>query len=711
MYLPRIAILISGTGTNMEALLKAAITGELKAQVSFVGSDRIEAKGLQTATALNAATRVFFYKKKGRAACESEIAAAIEETHTDWIVLAGFMRILSPEFVRRFKGRIINIHPALLPSFPGAHGILDAWNAGVPETGVTVHIVDEEVDHGPILAQQAVRREPGDTMESLEAKIHAVEHQIYKSALQKFLEEHPVEPDQWESENMKMETRKALISVWDKTGVLELAKGLAAHGYEIVSSSGTAKHLEEGGVKVTEVVDLTGLPAILGGRVKTLHPTIMGGILARRGNPSDEEDREKFNIPLIDVVVCTLYPFEETAKSGADLDHLIEKIDIGGVSLIRAAAKNYYHVAVVTEIADYAKVLDELDKKQELTLEFKQELALKAFKNTASYDSVIYKGLCSELGVSDDVDASKVLPLRMEQELRYGENPHQHAALFLPPLEKSPFEQLSGKELSYNNLLDLDTLLRGCSIFQGEIACTIVKHTTPCGTAIGASALDAFKKALACDPVSAFGGIIGLTRTLDMETAKAITETFFEIVAAPAFEEGVVEYFREKKPNLRVLKIVPGYAPKLQITGNRCGFLVQEDKLPALPTEAEGQWHGEAKSELWDDIIFAWKTAAITKSNAIVLVKDGAAVGIGGGFTNRVDAAEYAIRQAGDKAKGSVMASDAFFPFADSVELAAKAGVVAVIEPGGSIRDEEVFKKAEELGLPIFTGGTRTFRH
>lgn len=510
---------------------------------------------------------------------------------------------------------------------------------------------------------------------------------------------------------MKMETRKALISVWDKTGVLELAKGLAAHGYEIVSSSGTAKHLEEGGVAVTEVVDMTGLPGILGGRVKTLHPTIMGGILARRGLAADDADREKFNIPLIDVVVCTLYPFEDTAKSGADLDHLIEKIDIGGVSLIRAGAKNYYHVAVVTDVADYPRVLEELEKKQEFTLEFKQELALKAFKLTANYDATIYKGLCSEIGVVDGTDDDKVLPLRKVQELRYGENPHQKAALFLPPLEKQPFEQHSGKELSYNNLLDLDTLLRGCSVFQDICACTIVKHTTPCGTAQGKTPLEAFKKALECDPVSAFGGIIGMTRRVDMETARAITETFFEIVAAPSYEDGVIEFFAEKKPNLRVLTIVPGYAPKLQITGNRCGFLIQDDMLPALPAQDKGKWIGAPKPELWDDIIFAWKTAAITKSNSIVLVKDGAAVGIGGGFTNRVDAADYALRLAGDKAKGSVLASDAFFPFPDTIELAHSKGVVAVIEPGGSIKDEEVFKKAEELGLSMFVGGTRTFRH
>lgn len=508
-----------------------------------------------------------------------------------------------------------------------------------------------------------------------------------------------------------MEKRKALISVWDKTGVLELAKGLVAQGFEIVSSSGTAKYLEEGGVPVVEVVDLTGVPAILGGRVKTLHPTVMGGILARRGLAQDDEDRKKFNIPLIDVVVCTLYPFEETALSGADLDQLIEKIDIGGVSLIRAAAKNYYHVAVVTDIADYPRVLEEFEKKEELTLAFKQELALKAFKVTASYDATIYKGLSTEVGNEQTGEEDMVLPLRKIQELRYGENPHQKASLFLPPLEKTPFVQHSGKELSYNNLLDLDTLLRGMSVFQDSCACTIVKHTTPCGTARAATPVEAFKKAWDCDSVSAFGGIIGFTRKVDMAAAEKITDTFFEIVAAPDYEPGVIEFFAEKKPNLRVLTVVPGYAPKLQFTGNRCGFLVQDDMLPTLPEQSKGKWVGAPREDLWDDLLFAWKTVAITKSNAIVLVKDGAAIGIGGGFTNRVDAVAYALNLAGDKAKGAVLASDAFFPFADSIEAAAKAGVVAVIQPGGSMRDGEVAEAAEKLGVSMFVGGGRTFRH
>ena len=508
-----------------------------------------------------------------------------------------------------------------------------------------------------------------------------------------------------------LETRKALISVWDKTGIVELAQGLVAHGYEIVSSSGTAKHLRDGGISVTEVVDLTGLPSILGGRVKTLHPAIMGGILAKRGCAQDNEDRKTHKIPLIDVVVCTLYPFEDTAKKNADLDELIEKIDIGGVSLLRAGAKNYYSVTVLSDIEDYPAALEELKKNQGFTIEFNQKIALKAFATTANYDATIYKGLFREVGAEEGPSENKIISLHKIQNLRYGENPHQKAEYFLPTLEESPFEQFSGKELSYNNLLDLDTLLRGCSIFQDNCACVIVKHTTPCGTAKGNNSLDAFRKALDCDPISAFGGIIGFTRSVDMETASAITETFFEIVAAPSFEDKVIEYFKEKKPNLRVLEISPKYTPKLQVTGNRVGFLIQEDKLPAFPQEEMGTWVGTPRPDLWDDLLFAWKTAAITKSNAISIVKNGSALGIGGGFTNRVDAAAYALNLAGEKAKDAVLASDAFFPFADTVELAAKAGIVAIIEPGGSIRDKEVMERAEELGLSMFIGGTRTFRH
>jgi phosphoribosylaminoimidazolecarboxamide formyltransferase/IMP cyclohydrolase len=507
-----------------------------------------------------------------------------------------------------------------------------------------------------------------------------------------------------------MERPKALISVWDKEGIAELARSLAASGYEILSSSGTAAHLRSNGIDVTEVSDVTGTPSILGGRVKTLHPKIMGGILARRGHTDDERDRAEHGVPLIDVVVCTLYPFEETARGNAAEDELIEKIDIGGVSLIRAAAKNYAHVAVITDAADYEPLARALENGG-VTMETRRDLAIRAFMKTASYDATICEGLKEALGYSGGDDGEMTLPLRRAQKLRYGENPYQSAALFMPTLANPPFVQHSGKELSYNNLLDLDTLLKGGAIFRETRACVIVKHTTPCGVAEAENETDAYERALACDPVSAFGGIVGFTGKVDLPLAKRITEHFYEILAAPEITREAMEFLRSSKRNLRVLSITGGYTPREQVTGNRAGFLVQAETLPPQPSQKEGRWVGQARPDLWGDLLFAWRTASLVKSNAIVIASGSASVGIGGGFTNRVDAARRAIEMAGEKAKGSVMASDAFFPFADTVELAAAAGVSAIIQPGGSVKDAEVERRALELGVSMFVGGTRTFRH
>jgi phosphoribosylaminoimidazolecarboxamide formyltransferase/IMP cyclohydrolase len=507
-----------------------------------------------------------------------------------------------------------------------------------------------------------------------------------------------------------MEKPKALISVWGKDGIAELARALSEAGYEIVSSSGTASFLRSDGIEVTEVADITGAPSILGGRVKTLHPKIMGGILARRGNAGDERDRAEHGIPLIDIVVCTLYPFEETARKNAAHDELIEKIDIGGVSLIRAAAKNYAHVAVITDQADYGLVIDAV-KSGGVTEEMRRGLAIKAFLATASYDATIHEGLKDALGYSGGEEENRVIPLRRSQKLRYGENPYQNASLYMPTLANPPFVQHSGKELSYNNLLDLDTLLKGSAIFRGSNACVIVKHTTPCGAASAPDEITAYEKALACDPVSAFGGIAGFTGRVDLPLAKHIADHFFEIVAAPEITPDAMEFLSTAKRSLRLLTITGDYTPRDQITGNRSGFLIQGETLPPSPSPSEGRWVGCARPELWSDLLFAWKVASLTKSNAIVLASGEASVGIGGGFTNRVDAAEYAIKMAGGRARGAVMASDAFFPFPDTVERAAEAGVTAIIQPGGSIRDEEVEKRALELGVDMFVGGTRTFRH
>lgn len=502
---------------------------------------------------------------------------------------------------------------------------------------------------------------------------------------------------------------KALISVWEKEGIVELARSFVDAGYEIVSSSGTAKHLADSGIEVTEVADLTGVPSILGGRVKTLHPKIMGGILARRGLAEDARDCEEHGIPMIDIVVCSLYPFEATARKHPTTDELIEKIDIGGVSLIRAAAKNHKHTAVITDRADYERIERAL-KENGITDEMRRRLAVKAFLVTASYDATIHEGLAAALNVEED-GADRVIALRRVQQLRYGENPYQAASLCMPTLADPVFEQHSGKELSYNNLLDLDTLLRGQKLFEGSCSCIIVKHTTPCGVATAKTPIDAYERALAGDPVSAFGGIVGFTEKVTLAIAEKMGDHFFEIVAAPSFDDDALAYFAEKKKNLRVLTITGGWSPVDQVSANMSGWLFESMTPPPMPIESEGRWVGEPRPDLWDEIIFAWRTASIVKSNAIVLTKDRASVGIGGGFTNRVDAAEYAIKMAGGRAKGSVLGSDAFFPFPDTVELAAKHGIAAIVQPGGSIRDKEVEEAAERLGLSMFVGGTRTFRH
>lgn len=509
-----------------------------------------------------------------------------------------------------------------------------------------------------------------------------------------------------------MKIKRALLSVYDKTGIVELASELASMGWELLSSSGTADRLRQAGLSVTEVSDLTGYPHILGGRVKTLHPLVFGGILARRDTPGDMADAEKFEIPLLDMVVCNLYPFEETAKKSSGLDDLIENIDIGGVSLLRAAAKNYRHVIILADPGDYGEAAKELKTKGDVPIETRERLALKAFSETASYDAAIVDGLGAATG-RKTLPLPEKLPLGLGkvQELRYGENPHQQAALYLPPLAKTPWEQASGKPLSYNNLLDADCAMRGCSLLAGSCGAVVIKHATPSGMACGKTQAEAYEKAVACDPVSAFGGVAGLSKRLDMETALAISKLFTEAVVAPEIDEDAALFLRENRPNIRLLRWKGGRASPFQFTGTWSGILVQEDELPPLPSESDGEWVGRPRPDLWDDLLLAWKAAALSKSNAISIVRDLEAVGIGRGFCSRLHAVEFAASQAGEKARGAVLGSDAFFPFPDGVEAAARVGVAAIIQPGGSQKDAEVFAAAERLGISMFISGNRTFRH
>ncbi|MCX7828600.1 MAG: bifunctional phosphoribosylaminoimidazolecarboxamide formyltransferase/IMP cyclohydrolase [Thermanaerothrix sp.] len=509
--------------------------------------------------------------------------------------------------------------------------------------------------------------------------------------------------------------RFALISVYDKAHIEHLARALINSGYKLISSSGTMKFLKELGLDVTGVEDVTQYPHMLSGRVKTLHPKIAGGILFRRDNHSDIEEVNLHGIPPIDVVVCNLYPFEEALKSGASLDELIEQIDIGGVTLLRAAAKNYKHVAVLCDPEDYIEAAKEITDKGEIPLESRERYAAKALCLTAQYDATISLALSQrfDLGSPMVKGVSRLaVPMVKTKDLRYGENPYQRASLWSRGAGEQSFKVTGGKDLSYNNILDADAALRGIRMLKGLRACVIIKHNNPCGAATGKTLLQAFEGAVSCDPVSAFGGIVGFTEQVDKDTAEALADRFFEVIVAPSFDEEAENILMERRKGLRLITaslICDHKYPVLRDTS--LGTLVQDDPIPEPPEENTGTWYGVPRGELWEDMVFAWRCAALAKSNAIAIVKDGRLIGIGAGFTNRVDAARFALARCGSSSRGAVMASDAFFPFPDTVEEAHSHGIAAIIQPGGSIRDQEVIAKALESGISMFIGGCRTFRH
>lgn len=510
---------------------------------------------------------------------------------------------------------------------------------------------------------------------------------------------------------MKDHIKRALISVFDKNGVEILAKKLHELDYEIVSSSGTASYLKEQGIPVKEIADLSGYPHILGGRVKTLHPSVLGGILARRNFQMDLADVEKWGIPLIDIVVCNLYPFEEVAKKKADLGDLIENIDIGGVTLIRAAAKNFRYVTIVIDPTDYDAVTDELTRLGNVSLETRQKLALKAFAETALYDSIIHSTLKKAMEDEELFPHTYPIPLKKAADLKYGENPYQSAALYEHPIVDIPFKQMGGSKLSYNNLLDADAAVKGILLLKDSPGCIIIKHTTPCGMAMGKNLISAYEGALASDPVSAYGGIIGFTRVVDEDTALEVSAKFYELIVAPSFSTEALKVFEDRRPNLRLIRFGPNHDDNLRLTKTTFGFLAQKDVMPPEVDFEGGEWVGEKRLDLRHDALVAWKAAALAKSNAIALAKDGATVAIASGFTSRVDAVEWAIRHAGEKSKGSVLASDGFFPFPDSIELAARANISLILQPGGSKRDEEVKSACIKHKMPMLITKARTFRH
>jgi phosphoribosylaminoimidazolecarboxamide formyltransferase/IMP cyclohydrolase len=521
---------------------------------------------------------------------------------------------------------------------------------------------------------------------------------------------------------------RALLSVSDKSGLVEFARALAGYGIELISTGGTRKTLREAGLAVLEVSDVTGFPEMMDGRVKTLHPAVHGGILGIRGNPAHAEAMRAHHIHPIDLVIVNLYPFEETVARGGGFDDCIENIDIGGPAMIRAAAKNHGDVAVVVEPADYSALLEEFAQHGGMTtLELRRRLAAKAYARTAAYDSAIGNWFADKLGnLAPDY---RSFGGRLIEELRYGENPHQSAAFYRTPDLRSGVataRQAQGKQLSYNNINDTDAAYECVAEFDPAriAACAIIKHANPCGVAEGDSLLDAYRKALACDPVSAFGGIVALNRTLDAAAARAITEIFTEVIIAPDATEDAIAIVGAKK-NLRLL--IAGGSPDPRAKGLTAktvagGLLVQSrdnavvDDMELKPATKRAPSNAELR-----DLRFAFRVAKHVKSNTIVYAKDSATVGIGAGQMSRVDSARIAARKAEDAAKeaglkepatkGSVVASDAFFPFADGLLVAIEAGATAVIQPGGSVRDDEVIKAADDHGIAMVFTGTRHFRH
>ncbi len=507
----------------------------------------------------------------------------------------------------------------------------------------------------------------------------------------------------------------ALLSVSDKTGLLDFAQGLTGLGWHLVSTGGTAKTLRAAGMVVRDVSELTGFPEILDGRLKTLHPVVHGGLLARRDLPEHMAVAAEHDIGMIDLVAVNLYPFQMTAaRPNVDPSEVIENIDIGGPSMLRSAAKNFASVTVIVDPSDYGRVLATFEADDD-DVDLRRLLAEKVFAHTAAYDAAISKWFACER--SEEFPDRSTVSLERAQTLRYGENPGQRAAFYIERNANglAGLAQKGGKELSFNNLLDLEGALLTTDPFAGETCCAIIKHTTPCGLATGATPAEAYRKALACDPLSAFGSVISFTVPVDVETAEAVSNLFVECVVAPQFSDEALEILGRKK-NLRVLAGRASWSESaLDYKRVRGGFLIQER---ASQTSGPDDWSVVSKRQPTEDeranLLFAWRAVASVKSNAIVIARDGATIGIGAGQMSRVDAAFLSVhkaRLAGHETRGAVLGSDAFFPFRDGVEQAAEAGITAIVQPGGSVRDAEVIAAADEAGIAMVFTGQRQFRH
>ena len=718
-------MLVSGEGTNLKALRRYEKRSQLGGRIVLVLADR-PCNALAFAADEDIPTALIapdVYPERG--AWDAAVADALAGAKPDVVVNAGFLRWLGAPVLERFPGRILNVHPSLLPAFTGLHAIRDALAAGVRVTGVTVHVVDETRDGGPIVAQEAVAIAPDDDEASLLARVHAVEHRLLPRVVAMKLAE--------ATRTEASPPRRALISVSDKSGLIPFARALAGLGFELISTGGTARALRAEGLDVTDVADVTGFPEMLDGRVKTLHPRISAGVLADRRLTDHREQLAAAAIDPFELVVVNLYPFAEAAaRADTTEDELIEQIDIGGPTLVRAAAKNHANVGIVTDPAQYDAVLLELGHGGGLSEGMRRELAMSAFRLTAGYDAHIADELARRWWSPPPVDPGVTVepspvPARLEielaqlQPLRYGENPHQSAALFSASgmdLAPGAFSRgallVQGKPLSYNNILDTAAATGVARDLHGT-ACVIVKHANPCGVAEASDAVGAWELALAGDPVSTFGGVVAVTEPIDAELAERLTSIFLEVVAAPACTPEALGVLA-RKPNLRVL-LDPGLGSPAQ-----SGFEMRSAGGAVLVTTADvgvddpDSWQVATQRPPTADereaLDLAWRVCRHVKSNAIVLVRDKAVVGVGAGQMSRVDSARLAVEKCGpERAHGAVCASDAFYPFPDALEVCTAAGVTAFVQPGGSQRDPEVIAAADAAGAAMLLTGVRHFRH
>lgn len=683
----KIAILISGSGTNMQAIIDNIKNKKVKAKIEFVIADR-PCFGLERAKKENIKT--FLVEKPN---ISSKIKEILKDKKIDLIILAGFLSILDEDFILSYKNKIINIHPSLLPKFGGAkmYG-LNVHKAVIEShekiSGCTVHYVDTGIDTGKIIAQRKVEVKDSDTAEILQKRILKEEHILLSEVIEKI---------------RRSEMKRALISVYNKEGIVEFSKFLIESNYEIISTGGTYKYLKENNIDVIKVEDITKSLEMLGGRVKTLHPNIHGGILARRDNEEDMKTLNERDIKPIDMVIVNLYPFFEKVNEDISFEEKIEFIDIGGPSMLRSAGKSFKDVIVISDPMDYDMIKREMQDNG-VSYETRKKLASKVFNLTSSYDASISKFLGG---------ADKYLNISYEKKmnLRYGENPHQKASYYVDTTKSGAMKdiiQLHGKELSFNNIRDMDIAWKIVNEFD-EITCAALKHSTPCGVAIGETPYDAYINAYNSDNISIFGGIVAFNSIVDEKTASEMIKIFLEIIIAPDFTEDALRILKTKK-NLRIIKCNTKPMDNVNIVKVDGGILIQdEDRINSNNYEIKSKVKPSEKD--LEDMKFGMKIVKYVKSNGIVVVKDKRTLGFGNGETNRIWAANQAIERAQENVKGAILASDAFFPFGDVAESCHNAGIKGIVEPGGSIRDNETIDVCNEFGIELVFTGIRHFKH